>query len=190
MIQRKGVAMPEGALRKKRKRHGTAYRVTGLPLVGCAEPRLLRRLPWRSNRGSFLHERPPAGNKGPWERNGPAEAAFRADFMSDTPRDDEAFREGTDDTQATKLAPEVAERFDRLEKKIDRLRADWDPDRDPDRLMDKGDVAARLKCSPRKVDTLAAEGSLPKIKIGRLTRFSPDAVEAFIRRAARREGRR
>lgn len=52
------------------------------------------------------------------------------------------------------------------------------------RLLTKEDVAERLRCSERTVDTLAAEGSLRKIKIKRLVRFSPEAVEAYIRRQA------
>lgn len=53
---------------------------------------------------------------------------------------------------------------------------------DPEALLDKDAVAARLNVSPRTVDTLAAEGSLRRVKIRGCVRFSPQAVDAYIRR--------
>lgn len=51
-------------------------------------------------------------------------------------------------------------------------------------LLTKEDVADRLGVSPRTVDTLAAEGSLRRIKVRGCVRFHPDAVDAYVRRQA------
>jgi excisionase family DNA binding protein len=53
-----------------------------------------------------------------------------------------------------------------------------------DGLLTKEQVAGRLNVSERTVDTLAAEGSLPKVKVKGCVRFAPDAVDAYIRRRA------
>ena len=51
---------------------------------------------------------------------------------------------------------------------------------EPEPLLTKEQVAARLNVSPRTVDTLAAEGSLRRIKVRGCVRFHPDAVDAYI----------
>jgi excisionase family DNA binding protein len=53
-----------------------------------------------------------------------------------------------------------------------------------DGLLTKKQVARRLNVSERTVDTLAAEGSLRKVKVRGAVRFAPDAVDAYIRRQA------
>ena len=52
-------------------------------------------------------------------------------------------------------------------------------------LLTKEEVAERLNVSPRTVDTLAAAGELPKVQVRRCVRFTPGAVDAYIRRQAR-----
>jgi excisionase family DNA binding protein len=46
-------------------------------------------------------------------------------------------------------------------------------------LLTVSEVAQRLRCSPRKVVRLAAEGELQRVKLGRLTRYTPESVAAF-----------
>ncbi len=48
-------------------------------------------------------------------------------------------------------------------------------------LLDVGDVARLLKCSPRHVWRLADYGAMPgKIKLGALVRFNKAAVDKWI----------
>jgi excisionase family DNA binding protein len=78
----------------------------------------------------------------------------------------------------------VAERFDRLEEKLDRLRQERKLQRDPDRLLTREEAAERLQVSIRTLDTLRAAGKLRAVKVKRRVRFHPDALDAYIRRAA------
>jgi excisionase family DNA binding protein len=52
--------------------------------------------------------------------------------------------------------------------------------KDPSALLSANQVAARLGCSLRLVQQLAAERRIPFVKVGRLNRFRPSDVEAFI----------
>ncbi len=82
------------------------------------------------------------------------------------------------------LAAEVGalrEMLERVEAKVDGLH----DKPDPDRLLTKEEVAERLQVSPRTVDTLAAAGDIPRIKIRGCVRFHPGAVVAYIDRQAR-----
>ena len=85
-----------------------------------------------------------------------------------------------DDAPRLWLAPEVAKRFDQLEEKIDRLRAE----RDPDRLLTREEAAERLQVSVRTIDTLRAAGEIQAVKVKRRVRFHPDALDAYVRRNA------
>ena len=49
-------------------------------------------------------------------------------------------------------------------------------------LLKKGDVAKRCTISPRTVDNWMREGILPYLKIGKVIRFDPDAVDLAIAR--------
>ena len=49
------------------------------------------------------------------------------------------------------------------------------------KLMAVKDVAYALQCSPRSVAAWTASGELASVKLGRLRRYRPDDVEAFIR---------
>lgn len=49
-------------------------------------------------------------------------------------------------------------------------------------LLDVDDVAKALKCSPRSVAEWTASGALASVKLGRLRRYRPEDVEAFVRR--------
>ena len=49
-------------------------------------------------------------------------------------------------------------------------------------LWKKGDVAKRCTISPRTVDNWMREGILPYLKIGKVIRFDPDAVDLAIAR--------
>ena len=46
-------------------------------------------------------------------------------------------------------------------------------------LLTVSDVAARLKCSQRKVRRLADEGELMRVKLGSLARYTPESVAAY-----------
>jgi excisionase family DNA binding protein len=54
----------------------------------------------------------------------------------------------------------------------------------PEPLLTKADVAEVLGVTERTVDTIAAAGDLPKIKVRGCVRFAPGAVEAYIQRQA------
>lgn len=56
--------------------------------------------------------------------------------------------------------------------------------RDPDALLDKSEVAQKLGCSERLVDTLIASGELPSVKVRRLRRIPRKALQAFIQKRA------
>ena len=51
-----------------------------------------------------------------------------------------------------------------------------------DDLLTGEEVAERLKATPRFVRRLVAERRIEYVKVGRLVRFSPDAVAAYIER--------
>jgi len=47
-------------------------------------------------------------------------------------------------------------------------------------LLSRREAAAFLAISPRKLDSLVAEGELPRIKIGSCVRFEQTDLDAFI----------
>jgi excisionase family DNA binding protein len=49
-------------------------------------------------------------------------------------------------------------------------------------LLTIGEVAARLRCSPKKVTRLAAAGELQRVKLGSLVRITPESVAAYKKR--------
>jgi len=49
-------------------------------------------------------------------------------------------------------------------------------------LLTVSEVAARLRCSPRKVRRLADEGELQRVKLGSLARYTPESVAAYKQR--------
>lgn len=49
-----------------------------------------------------------------------------------------------------------------------------------DELLTTDEVAARLRATPRFVRRLVAERRITFVKVGRLVRFEPDAVTAYI----------
>ncbi len=55
------------------------------------------------------------------------------------------------------------------------------------KLLTVDEVAEALQCSPRAVAAWTASGELASVKLGRLRRYRPEDVEAFIR--LRVEGR-
>ncbi len=50
-------------------------------------------------------------------------------------------------------------------------------------LMSIGDVADALSVSPHSVRRWAAQGKLPKVKLGTRTLFEPEAVAEFVEKA-------
>ena len=68
------------------------------------------------------------------------------------------------------------------------LRAQSEADRRreaaPEPLLTKADVAEALGVTERTVDTIAAAGDLPKIKVRGCVRFAPSAVESYIQQQA------
>jgi excisionase family DNA binding protein len=49
-------------------------------------------------------------------------------------------------------------------------------------LLTASEVAQRLKCSPKKVTRLAAEGEIQKVKLGALARYTSASVDAYVQR--------
>lgn len=49
-------------------------------------------------------------------------------------------------------------------------------------LLTLSEVAARLRCSPKKVTRLAAAGDLERVKLGALVRITPESVAAYKQR--------
>lgn len=54
-----------------------------------------------------------------------------------------------------------------------------DEGKDSGGLWDAEQVAAFLKIKTETVYLWASQGRLPKVKVGRLTRFNPDAIRAL-----------
>jgi len=54
-----------------------------------------------------------------------------------------------------------------------------------DHLLTIDEVAARLSCTPRLVRAFVDRRELPVIKVGRLVRFDPADVDAYIQRRRR-----
>jgi excisionase family DNA binding protein len=52
-------------------------------------------------------------------------------------------------------------------------------------LVSAKEVACRLGVDPHFVRALARDGRLPSVRVGRLVRFDPRDVEAFIKRNRR-----
>lgn len=55
-------------------------------------------------------------------------------------------------------------------------------------LLTRAEASRFLSLSPRKLDQLAANGELPRVKIGAAVRFDPADLEAFV--AAAKQGGR
>ncbi len=53
-------------------------------------------------------------------------------------------------------------------------------------VWDVEDVARELKCSPRHIRRLVAEGSIPFSKVGRLLRFHPTRVREWFSKGGTR----
>jgi excisionase family DNA binding protein len=51
-----------------------------------------------------------------------------------------------------------------------------------DDLLTGDEVAERLKATPRLVRRLVAERRIEYVKVGRLVRFTPEAVAAYVER--------
>lgn len=71
-----------------------------------------------------------------------------------------------------------------LLNKIEVLEGRLDAIQGPRPLLTRQDVADYLQVSLRYVDGLIAERKIVPIRIGRVCRFHPDAVDAFVRNAA------
>jgi excisionase family DNA binding protein len=52
-------------------------------------------------------------------------------------------------------------------------------------LLTRAEASRFLSLSPRKLDQLAANGELPRVKIGAAVRFDPADLEAFVAAAKR-----
>lgn len=78
----------------------------------------------------------------------------------------------------------VRELTERVARCFDALAA---REAEPQPLLTKQDVADRLLISPRTVETLMAEGKLTPIKVRGQIRFTPEAVDAYVRSAASRK---
>jgi excisionase family DNA binding protein len=64
-------------------------------------------------------------------------------------------------------------------KMIDRAKADVVTE-EPPQLLTTREIAKRLAVGKRTVERLAASGRLPAVRIGRLIRFKPADLAAFI----------
>ena len=62
--------------------------------------------------------------------------------------------------------------------------------KEPRPLVDKRAAAAYLGVSQKWVDKKVSEREIPFIKLGRLVRFDPDALDAFIAANTHAPGRR
>jgi excisionase family DNA binding protein len=51
-------------------------------------------------------------------------------------------------------------------------------------LLDVNQVAAKLNCSPWTIRLWESEGRIRAVRLGRLLRFRPEDVEAFVERGA------
>lgn len=102
-----------------------------------------------------------------------------ADASSDvTTNEINVTREGQSDLENIQQALEC------LLRKIDALEERLDATQGPRPLLTRQDVADYLQVSLRYVDGLIAERKIVPIRIGRVCRFHPDAVDAFVRNAA------
>ena len=105
------------------------------------------------------------------------------DPMENTDADDRRFPPGEgppEDAPRLRLAPEVAERFDQLEEKIDRLHTE----RDPDALLKEKEAADLLGVTPRTMQTMRAAGEINALRVRSCVRYTRAAVRDYIRRSA------
>jgi excisionase family DNA binding protein len=114
----------------------------------------------------------------PLEAQATGKATFTLSVMENTPDDTGQFP--PDDTPVER----VLERLDTLELKLNEKFEQLREARDPDRLLTREEAAERLQVSVRTLDTLRAAGEIRAVKVKRRVRFHPDALQAYIRRAA------
>ena len=104
--------------------------------------------------------------------------------MGNTDTDDGRFPpgEGPPDGDATpQLAPEVAERLDRLERKLDALRTE----RDPDALLTEQEAADLLGVTARTMQTMRKAGEINALRVRSAVRYHRSTLKEYIRRQAR-----
>ena len=80
----------------------------------------------------------------------------------------------------TSLLREVVLRLERIENAIDRQRGAPSRDDSHERLWTVAEVAEFLGRSKRSVYQLAAEGSVPAIRVGGHLRFDPTAIRKWV----------
>ena len=84
------------------------------------------------------------------------------------------------DEEGFRLTPDVAEQVARIERKIDALHSE----RDPDALLSEKKVANLLDVSKRTVQTMRAAGEINALRVRGCVRYTRAAVRNYIRRSA------
>jgi excisionase family DNA binding protein len=76
---------------------------------------------------------------------------------------------------------DLLQKLEEIDEKLSRLSS---PPVESSALLTRQDLADRLRCSIRTVDTLVARGEIQALRIRGCIRFSPDAIDAYLRRVA------
>lgn len=94
---------------------------------------------------------------------------------------------------ADHIQQQITEGFRALNARLDRLLANAIEQETPDRiepLLAVGDVARRLAISERTVERLIAAGKLRPLRVEGQRRFTPEAIDAYLRTHAQPRKRR
>jgi excisionase family DNA binding protein len=76
---------------------------------------------------------------------------------------------------------DLLRKLEEVDEKLSRITSSPD---ESSTLLTRQDLAGRLRCSIRTVDTLVARGEIQALRIRGCIRFSPDAIDAYLRRVA------
>ena len=109
--------------------------------------------------------------------------------MVDTNKDGRPVPPGDppEDTPAARLS-RVLERLDALDRKLDAIRTE----KDPDALLTEQEAADLLGVTPRTMQTMRKAGEITALRVRSAVRYTRPAVQGYIRRQAKagaREGR-
>ena len=85
-----------------------------------------------------------------------------------------------EDERGVQLAPEVAERLDRLERKLDALRTE----RDPDALLTEQEAADLLGVTARTMQTMRKAGEINALRVRSAVRYHRSTLKEYVRRQA------
>jgi excisionase family DNA binding protein len=79
------------------------------------------------------------------------------------------------------VAPEITEQLDRLERKLDELRTE----QDPDSLLTEQEAADLLGVTPRTMQTIRKSGEINALRVRSAVRYHRSTLQEYIRRQAR-----